>query len=311
MTVDLPRQGRPGANSRSFVPTCMTRDDWPVKHPRRFGQPLHLSARSSVMSVGVGGRAGARPGTSRCPGAPATLGMLAFRWLVVACLAATLAITWPLWQVHSSPPMLPALPLPAVDTGVLLLGSLVLVLLAPRVGYRADHAGPGLRDVDRPAAAAAGGGVARDPASGDAARPSVAHGGPVALGLALDLGGAEQAPQPGLHAWDCTVAGVRARARRATVVARQRRLPHRGSRVDPRDTCAGAEDEVPGRFCGPGAPRRNPARGLSPVGHNWNQAVWPWNVALAFAGLALIRPWRGSLRQSIARCPGLARVVDR
>src|SRR5262245_15652377 len=52
--------------------------------------------------------------------------IVAFRWLVVGCQAATLLITWPLWQVHASPPMLPALPLPAFDLGPLLLLSLVL-----------------------------------------------------------------------------------------------------------------------------------------------------------------------------------------
>jgi hypothetical protein len=59
---------------------------------------------------------------------------LGFRWLVVACQGATLVITWPLWQTHRSPPMLPALPLPAFDLGLILLGSLVVVLFAPRRG---------------------------------------------------------------------------------------------------------------------------------------------------------------------------------
>ena len=38
---------------------------------------------------------------------------------------------------------------------------------------------------------------------------------------------------------------------------------------------------------------------LSPLGINWNPEVLPWNVVLAFAGLALIWPWRD-------RAPGLA-----
>src|SRR5215207_5379203 len=60
--------------------------------------------------------------------------MLSFRTLVVACQVATLWITWPLWQVRDSPPMLPAFPLPAIDLGWLLIGSLLLVLVAPLPG---------------------------------------------------------------------------------------------------------------------------------------------------------------------------------
>jgi uncharacterized membrane protein YphA (DoxX/SURF4 family) len=32
------------------------------------------------------------------------------------------------------------------------------------------------------------------------------------------------------------------------------------------------------------------------VKRNWNHAVWPWNLALAASGFALIGPWRSSLR---------------
>ncbi|MDQ3657413.1 MAG: hypothetical protein M3457_20350, partial [Chloroflexota bacterium] len=60
--------------------------------------------------------------------------MLAFRALVVACQAATIWITWPLWQVHANPPMLPALPLPAFDMGFLLIASLLLILVLPLPG---------------------------------------------------------------------------------------------------------------------------------------------------------------------------------
>jgi hypothetical protein len=59
---------------------------------------------------------------------------VAFRWWVAGCQAATLLITWPLWQVHRSPPMLPVLPLPQLDTGVALLLSLAVVFIAPVTG---------------------------------------------------------------------------------------------------------------------------------------------------------------------------------
>src|SRR5258708_20558042 len=60
--------------------------------------------------------------------------LIAFRWLIISCQAATLLITWPLWQVHTVTPMLPLLPLPVFDMGVLLLLSLVLIIFAPRTG---------------------------------------------------------------------------------------------------------------------------------------------------------------------------------
>ncbi len=34
---------------------------------------------------------------------------------------------------------------------------------------------------------------------------------------------------------------------------------------------------------------------LSPRGHNWNETVWPWNIALALAGFIFIWPWKQPL----------------
>ena len=63
-----------------------------------------------------------------------TLAPLLFRWLVVGAQAVTLGLTWPLWQHRTMPPMLPAVDIPSPDMGWPLLGSLVLVLAAPRWG---------------------------------------------------------------------------------------------------------------------------------------------------------------------------------
>lgn len=74
--------------------------------------------------------------------------LVAFRWLVVAAQAATIAITWPLWLVRDDPPLLPAVEwqqMPAVDgqrhlasvqfsPGAWLLASLVVALVLPRTG---------------------------------------------------------------------------------------------------------------------------------------------------------------------------------
>src|SRR5215203_4680911 len=64
--------------------------------------------------------------------------MLAFRWLVVGCQAATLHITWPLWQVRGAgdgPPMVPLMDLPRVDLGVAIMVSLAIILIAPVPGF--------------------------------------------------------------------------------------------------------------------------------------------------------------------------------
>jgi hypothetical protein len=48
---------------------------------------------------------------------------------------------------------------------------------------------------------------------------------------------------------------------------------------------------------------------LSPVGRNWNEAVWPWNLALALAGLALIVPWKEPLFKTLAETVPTARAL--
>ena len=54
---------------------------------------------------------------------------LILRWFVVGTQAATIWLTWPLWQVRISPPMLPLIDVYQIDFGYILLGSLVLVLI--------------------------------------------------------------------------------------------------------------------------------------------------------------------------------------
>lgn len=55
-------------------------------------------------------------------------------WLLASCQAATILLTWPVWQVHRFPPMLPALPLPQISSGVILLITLVGILFRPLTG---------------------------------------------------------------------------------------------------------------------------------------------------------------------------------
>ena len=60
-----------------------------------------------------------------------------FRCLLVAAQGATIVVTWPLWQVRFSPPMLPVLGGPQWNFGLLLLASLGYVLWRPRLGLLA------------------------------------------------------------------------------------------------------------------------------------------------------------------------------
>jgi hypothetical protein len=53
-----------------------------------------------------------------------------------AAQAATLAVTWPLWQVRDSPPHLPLVDVPQIPFGIMLAVSLIIVFMRPRFGVR-------------------------------------------------------------------------------------------------------------------------------------------------------------------------------
>jgi hypothetical protein len=59
-------------------------------------------------------------------------------WMIVcvAAQAATLAITWPLWETRQSPPHLPWVHLPQIPFGGILMCSLILILFRPQLGVR-------------------------------------------------------------------------------------------------------------------------------------------------------------------------------
>ena len=63
------------------------------------------------------------------------------RPLFVLMQGATVLITWPLWQTRSDPPLLPMFEwTPQFDTGLLVLGTLVLTLVRPNIGVLAHIA---------------------------------------------------------------------------------------------------------------------------------------------------------------------------
>jgi methylamine utilization protein MauE len=60
-------------------------------------------------------------------------------WLIAVCVAAqaaTLIITWSLWEIRKSPPHLPAIDLPQISFGGILAFSLALILFRPQLGIR-------------------------------------------------------------------------------------------------------------------------------------------------------------------------------
>jgi len=232
--------------------------------------------------------------------------MIAFRWLLVACQAATILISWPLWQRHASPPLLPALPLPQVPIGALLLGSLLLVRV--RVGLIAHSLlllAAVLMDQSRlqPEVVSLAFLLWATLPSGGARAFGRAHLVTLWLYAGLNklvspafMHGTAQWMLDGLY----PDAPARLRDNFGYVVALAefgvgllallpwtRRVAalaalalHTGILLD-----------------------------LSPVGHHYNEIIWPWNVALAAAAFALIWPWRGSPWRTFLACRPAVRVL--
>ena len=234
--------------------------------------------------------------------------VIAFRVVVVAAQAATLWITWPLWTVHASPPMLPALPLPALDLGWLLLVCLGLVLATPRFGlglYTAVLAYAVLIDQTRLQPEVVSLTFLMWGTLSSHTAKTLARAHLVALWV---FSGLNKLFSPdfmdGMSQW--LLSGL---------------MPSPPSWLNER---AGYVIAVPELSVGLLAlyprTRRFAAVAacalhigifldLSPVGHDWNAAVWPWNLALAVAGFALIAPWVGSPLSALGRCPPLVRPL--
>jgi hypothetical protein len=234
--------------------------------------------------------------------------MLAFRWLVIGCQAAAIGITWPLWNLHTRPPMLPLLPLPAIDLGAPLLVALGAAAIFPTagiawfiglliyaIGIDQTRLQPGiisltfvlwgtLDNADAKAIARAHlialwlwAGVNKLLSPGFMDRTSVW----MLTGLWSDPPTWLRDNFGYLIVLAETGTGVLALIPRARLLAGFAAFAlHIGIFLD-----------------------------LSPLGHNWNEAVWPWNIALAFAGFALITPWKESPAAALRRCRPLARAA--
>ncbi|HEX3658162.1 MAG TPA: MauE/DoxX family redox-associated membrane protein [Pirellulales bacterium] len=232
--------------------------------------------------------------------------LILFRLLVVAAQAATVCITWPLWQVRDNPPLLPAMTLPQVDTGWPMLASLGVVLIAPRIGV-ALHAAVLLTAIvlDQ---------TRLQPefismwflllATLPAAEAKLL--GRMHLAALWFFSGFHKIISPHYYGvftgwlWSQMLPGASATGGiwMAGVVAVVELL-------------LGVMVLVPRtrRMAGWMALVLHLGVLASLVYVRWNEAIWPWNIALALSGIALVRPWRESLVADFARVGVLCRVA--
>jgi hypothetical protein len=223
---------------------------------------------------------------------------VAVRVLVVGAQIATVITTWPLWQARAWPPLLPAVPLPQWDIGWLMIVSALAVLVHPRYGLTAHCVVVGLAmlmDQTRmqpeivshcllmlgtlPATGAKLVGrmhlVSLWLFSGLHKLFSPAFFDNIAPALFGDL--FPSAPAGSVLVFASCIVGAELALGCLALSVRTRRFA----------ACAAVPFHL-GVLA-------------SLVWIGWNQAVWPWNVALAGAGFGLLFPWRESLTESFAR----------
>ena len=252
-------------------------------------------------------------------------GLVAFRWLVVAAQGATIAITWPLWQVREDPPLLPAVQWqqwPAVDwpqlsdgvqfsPGAWLLASLAVALVLPRTGA-ALHVGllavAMLQDQTRMQPEVISLGLLLvGTLPGDGAR-LVGRAHLIALWF---FAGFHKllSPEyftgvmPAMFGGDAT----------QTASALQHvALAVLGGVMAAGELSLGVLAMVPRtrRACAVAACAFHLLVLLWLAGKmQWNPAVWPWNLTLAVAGFALIWPWTTSLAHDVRTARWVPRAL--
>jgi hypothetical protein len=222
------------------------------------------------------------------------------RAAVVAAELATLWITWPLWTVRATPPLLPAIDLPQWDVGPWIAGSALFALVVPRWGL-------------------------------------LVHAALIAWAMLLD----QTRIQPQMISFVCLLAGAQ-RWRVGPAIARAHLLSlwfwaawHKlisvGWYDDTIPWLLKLPDDTPGTtkiVLGAGLalmemslavlalfPRTrrlavvmalffHTGLLLTLASHQWNYAIWPWNVAVMAAAVLLILPWAEGPRQSLTAQAG-------
>jgi hypothetical protein len=233
------------------------------------------------------------------------------RGILVACQALTIGLTWPLWQARSSPTLPPLLPLvdcvPQFGAGILLLATLALVLWRPRIGVALHLAALALAIVQDETRFQPQGislallMLATLPGSG-ARFVGLAH--LVALWL---WSGAHKLMSPEY----LEHGGILVTRRFATIpdaMARSLMVAVALFEVALALAAASARTRPLARVGG-AAFHLGVLLWLSPLVLAWNEAVWPWNVALAFAAWILLGRDVPSFRDSWRVAPRWARAV--
>jgi hypothetical protein len=262
------------------------------------------------QTAGLGGLAWPFAGRAA---ADAGLLMLAARLVTAGCLTATLLVTWPLWQTRDLPPMLPALPLPAVDLGVALLAAMAVVLMAPLHGMAV------LTALLAYAVAVDQTRLQPEVVSllfllwGTLPIPTARAFARAHLVSMWFFAGLNKLLSPdfidGTSQW--LLSGIMANPpawldRNAGYFIACGEMSIGILALLPRTRKLAALAAV--------ALHAGILLDLSPLGHDWNEAVWPWNVALAIAGAALIWTWDGHPLTCVRSCcrslrPGLIALL--
>lgn len=238
--------------------------------------------------------------------------ILLFRWVVIACQALTLHITWPLWQIHETPPMLPALGLPAFDMGFVLLVSLVLIFFMPLLGISLHTilmAYAMLMDQTRIQPEFVSlifllwGSLPSPTARGFARAHLISLWCFAGLHKLVSprflhdtsqwmLEGLETALHFQANGWLQANIGY-------GIASTEIGLGLLATIPRTRTIAAAAAFIVHVMIL----------LVLMPTGHDWNEAVWPWNAALALAGFAIIMPWKTSPLSELLCCHRVARPL--
>lgn len=234
-------------------------------------------------------------------------GLVWFRVVVVLALVGTVIATWPLWNARNLPPMLPALPLPPLSLGLPLIVASACALIRPRAGIAA---------------------VTIIMAYGMATDQTRMQ--PEFFSLPILLWGTLPSPSARLLArahlialWFfagfhkllsadyLTDAGPRLVASLpAPIPERTLAFAAAGIAFFEIATAGFAVFERTRRLATWTAFLLHAGIlfAFSPLTEGRNIAVWPWNVALALSGFALIAPWRGDLLSDIGVAPLVVRL---
>ncbi|MFM8985390.1 MAG: hypothetical protein ACKONH_04915 [Planctomycetia bacterium] len=216
---------------------------------------------------------------------------LALRAALVAAQAATVLVTWNVWHPRSFPPLLPLVELPPFPAGQALLASLAVALFRPRVGVPLHAVVLAVAIV----------------ADQSRLQPHVISMATLLWATVGSPGGLVVARGSLAALW--LYAGIHKLTSPAYFVTTGPWLlaavwPGGPQWLGSAIAMAVAVTEV---FLGCGClvPRlRTAVAGVAAVFHvatfavlalrlHWNSAVWPWNLALAVAGPAIVLGWRG------------------